>query len=86
MVEFSYYLMLSIFFMLGYTMLFQQLFRVSQRRLIKRHWLQRSQLELPAALFTCLVVLVLRVFSQQLTGRVYWFLINLHFSVINYTA
>lgn len=86
MVEFSYYLMLSIFFMLGYTMLFQQLFRVSQRRLIKRHWLQRSQLELPAALFTCLVVLVLRIFSQQLTGRVYWFLINLHFSVINYTA
>lgn len=86
MVEFSYYLMLSIFFMLGYTMLFQQLFRVSQRRLIKRHWLQRSQLELPAALFTCLVVLILRVFSRQLTGRVYWFLINLHFSVINYTA
>lgn len=84
MAESGYYFILTVFFMLGFTVAFQQLFQVSQRHLIRHHQLQHSQLELMAATFVCLVMLLLRLLSSNLTGDVYWTLINLHLLLINY--
>ncbi|KRK98757.1 Signal transduction diguanylate cyclase [Secundilactobacillus odoratitofui DSM 19909 = JCM 15043] len=81
-----YYFLMQVFFTLGFTVVFQHLFQTSEKRLMKHHWLQRSQLELYVALFVCFTVVLLRAFSFHLTGQVYWVLMNLHLITINYSA
>lgn len=86
MARFGYYFILTVFFMLGFAVFFQQLFQVAQRQLMSHHELQHAKLEFTPALFACLLMIVIRLLSANMTGTVYWMLINLNLLVINYSV
>lgn len=81
----AFYLFITLFFMLGFLALSQQILHATRQNLVDSHQLRLAWLELPAVILSLLVMLILRGISFYPNNLNLWLLMNLQLLVMMYS-